>query len=737
MASFDLLYYPNMGEEGKQEAERPWALAPGETVGPWRVAARLGRGGMGEVYAVDDPGANRRLALKLFVADGHDARFLRRRFRDMAQALRAVSHPHVARVLQSGELAVGGRALPFALMALVGVSPETREAVLRDPAALLDAREPPPGGERVSLTAADLVSTPRGLPPALLERLWDETSQALRWLHAHGIVHGDIKPANILLSAGGHVTLADFGLARIQEGAPRPLGYEPTTSSVLRHAIRGTPEYLAPELFHGGVPTPASDLYALGNAFFLLYAGVPYANTPATRLLIANDLPEHWRVRFRALLALEPTARRWPRACRRFGRRAFLAMAGAALVGMGGGGVWAWRSLADGSAARRWARGLPVAVAPGGHAEVGPAPGTTLPPFTLAKGAALTFDLSRQQWRLGATQADEDSALTLRGPGRLIFPQGQDRAFRGRLRLTAGADAHFENRSGGRPAVSTERGSTLSMETGNNRYLSAQFRALDLSRGGAFRSQGDRLYLDYREPDAILLGQDATFEAHYVACGARVHAVSGDCRLTGIGYLWQGLRLSAAAGATLTVSGRSLMYDYWKTSFLEISRNEGAVILAHELFGPLCALNFLSGRTVIRAAIAQDLKANWCANKTCHDWRLAGGATLAGTGSATFAQEARLRVEAGGVLEGGEDGRGTLTLSRATLEAGAVVACRGGRVAFGELRARGEIRLRLADAKPGPLLTWERLDGDAPDFRAEGLPPGRALRREPNALLLT
>ena len=101
------------------------------------------------------------------------------------------------------------------------------------------------------------------------------------------------------------------------------------------------------------------------------------------------------------------------------------------------------------------------------------------------------------------------------------------------------------------------------METGNNRYLSAQFRALDLSRGGAFRSRGDRLYLDYREPNAILLGQGATFEAHYVACGARVHAVSGDCRLTGIGYLWHGLRLSAAAGATLTVSGRSLMYDYW------------------------------------------------------------------------------------------------------------------------------------------------------------------------------
>ncbi len=387
---------------------------------------------------------------------------------------------------------------------------------------------------------------------------------------------------------------------------------------------------------------------------------MPYADTPAARLLIANDLPERWRVRFRALLALDPAARQWP-AARPAGRRRFLALGAAALLaGAAGGGAWAWLRLAEGADARRWAKGRPLALGPGARAEVGPAPGPTLPPLTLAQGAALTLALEGQARRLGATLADEDSDLTLRGPGTLTFPQGPDHAFRGRLRLTAGAAAHFESRSEGRPAVATERGSILSMETGNNRYLSAQFRALDLSRGGAFRSRGDRLYLDYQEPNAILLGQDATFEAHYVACGARVHAVSGDCRLTGIGYLWHGLRLSAAAGAT-----------------------------------------------------------------------------LAGTGSATFAQEARLRVEPGGVLEGGEDGRGTLTLSRATLEAGAVVACRGGRVAFGGLRARGAVVLRLAGAKPGTLLTWERLDGPAPDFRAEGLPPGRALRLEPNALTLT
>ncbi len=89
----------------EEEAERPWALAPGETAGEWRVVSRLGRGGMGEVYAVEPPEGGPPLALKLFIAEGRDADFLRRRFRDMANALRAVSHPHVARVLRSGDVA--------------------------------------------------------------------------------------------------------------------------------------------------------------------------------------------------------------------------------------------------------------------------------------------------------------------------------------------------------------------------------------------------------------------------------------------------------------------------------------------------------------------------------------------------------------------------------------------------------------------------------------------------------
>ena len=316
--------------------------------------------------------------------------------------------------------------------------------------------------------------------------------------------------------------------------------------------------------------------------------------------------------------------------------------------------------------------------------------------------------------------------------------RGERHAFRGRLRLTEGATAHFESRSQGKPAVAVERGAALSMNTGNNRYATEQFREIDLSRGGSFRSDGRRLYLDYRPPLAVRLGQGARFVGDIVACGARVHAESGDCRLEGRGlYLWSGLALSAAKGATLTLDGGLFMYDYWKTCSLDVSENAGTVILACPTFRPLCAVNLRSGRTVLRTKAAQDVKGNWCRKKTCQDWHLAAGATLAGTGGVTFSPTTCLRVASGGILEGGEGDAGTLTLSRAHLASGAILDCRGGRLAFGRLAGEGVVSLRCGGAAPSPLITWESALDPLPTFRAEDLPPGHSLRVGANAVELT
>ena len=73
------------------EPPHGYLLAPGEEVGEWVILSRLGRGGMGEVYAVREAATGHRFALKLFVAEGGDADFLRQRFRDMASALHRMS----------------------------------------------------------------------------------------------------------------------------------------------------------------------------------------------------------------------------------------------------------------------------------------------------------------------------------------------------------------------------------------------------------------------------------------------------------------------------------------------------------------------------------------------------------------------------------------------------------------------------------------------------------------------
>ena len=349
----------------------------------------------------------------------------------------------------------------------------------------------------------------------------------------------------------------------------------------------------------------------------------------------------------------------------------------------------------------------------------------------------LDFRLEGQAWRLGPATIDDTATLALHGPGRLTVPADPKQSFRGALRLEDGAEAHFEGICGGPPAVFLTRGATLTAP-GNNLRLAQQFRLLDLAEGGTFRYQGKRLFLNQPADAPVRLGRGAVFAAHWVAFGGRFHAVAGDGALDGDGHVYGDLRLSAEAGATLSLRGRVMMYDYWKRGrILVTAENAGTVRLEPERLLPLCALVFQGGRTLLCADAAQDTEANWCTEKTCHDWVVRAGATLAGTGSATFSRDTRLIVEAGGILEGGEAGRGTLTLSRVALQAGAVLACRGGTVAVGALGAQGAVTVRLDGATPGTLLTWRTLAGATPTFLAEGLPAGRTLRVEGNSLTLT
>ncbi|MBX3467988.1 MAG: protein kinase [Planctomycetes bacterium] len=206
-------------------------LPVGAEIDGWRIERRIGQGSMGTVFEARRAGV--RAALKVIRGDASDREQLGR-FRREARVLLGIEHPHVVRCLATGDAAGGG--VYLALEYLEGGS-------LQD---LVDRRG------RLPLPQA--VGAARGI------------LAGLGAIHAQGIVHRDVKPANVLVDPEGRVKLADFGLARAVEG-----------SSVLTQTgtILGTPFYMAPELIRGQEVGPSIDIYAAGATLWVLLVGEP------------------------------------------------------------------------------------------------------------------------------------------------------------------------------------------------------------------------------------------------------------------------------------------------------------------------------------------------------------------------------------------------------------------------------------------------------------------------------
>ena len=142
----------------------------------------------------------------------------------------------------------------------------------------------------------------RRLPPAQTAALGLQLLAALRAVHAAGVVHCDVKPANVLLGADGRLVLVDFGIAETIDGGPahpaRRTGH-----------ILGTPAYMAPELVRGDPPRPAADLWSLGATLYTVVEGrlpFAYAQAAPTLAAVLHDPPEPARRagRLQPLLAL-------------------------------------------------------------------------------------------------------------------------------------------------------------------------------------------------------------------------------------------------------------------------------------------------------------------------------------------------------------------------------------------------------------------------------------------------
>jgi hypothetical protein len=126
------------------------------------------------------------------------------------------------------------------------------------------------------------------LAPAAAVDIVAQVAGALAYLHRQGFVHGDVKPANLLVSAGeGLVRLADFGTARRIAGRAAVDG--PAGAEVEAGAVQATPEYVAPEVITGELPTPAADVYALGVVLFELLCGrSPYRGGGLNDVLVRH-----------------------------------------------------------------------------------------------------------------------------------------------------------------------------------------------------------------------------------------------------------------------------------------------------------------------------------------------------------------------------------------------------------------------------------------------------------------
>ena len=215
------------------------SLLPSRYARPEKIAI----GGMGEIYLAEDETLGRRVAIKLLADRYSRDGAIRRRFtREALAAARLSGHPHIVTIFDVGE-ADGGR--PFIVMEYLS------------------------GG-----TLADRARSGRVEPEQALTWL-RQAADALDDAHRRGIVHRDVKPANLLLDERGSLKVGDFGIARVAD--------ETTSGMTIAGTVLGTAGYLSPEQARGEPVTAASDVYALGIvAYELLTGGRPFAGGSAT-----------------------------------------------------------------------------------------------------------------------------------------------------------------------------------------------------------------------------------------------------------------------------------------------------------------------------------------------------------------------------------------------------------------------------------------------------------------------
>lgn len=222
-----------------------------EKIGRYELVGELGRGAMGVVYKATDPNIGRPVALKTMRLDVHglESADLMRRFKNEARAAGLLNHPNIVTIYDAGELD-----------GIFYIAMEYLEGT----------------------TLQELLAQRRVLEPAEAIKFAREICKGLDYAHSHGIVHRDVKPANIMITRSGAVKIMDFGIAKAG-------GSMTGTSQVL-----GTPNYMAPEQVKGKSLDGRSDLFSLGVILYEMLVGEkPFDGQNVTTVIykIVNENP--------------------------------------------------------------------------------------------------------------------------------------------------------------------------------------------------------------------------------------------------------------------------------------------------------------------------------------------------------------------------------------------------------------------------------------------------------------